>query len=139
MRSRFGIILGTRRLREEGDHGKEIVVELGMPRKMKGGDWECPFRIRGLGTPKIEYGHGIDGIQALLQAVEGIRVKLEQSNRQFTLDGAEPGDTGFRRIVPAFFGLKFSKRLERLIEIEIRRFARVAEGRYRRRQKDKEE
>ncbi len=134
MRSQLGTIVGIRRLREVGPHRQAIIVKVGKPRKEKGGDWACPFQISGLGPRKIENGHGIDAIQALLMAIEGIRTRLEQSGKQLTWDGGNPGDTGFTRFVPTFFGLDFSKRLDRLIDREVQRFTRIAEARYRRNQ-----
>ena len=83
-------------------------------------------------------GHGIDSIQALLMALEGIRTKLEQSSTRLAWEGGDPGDTGFARFVPTFFGLSFSGRINRLINREVRRFGRAAEGRYGLRRKNKE-
>jgi hypothetical protein len=133
MRSRLGIIVGIRRLHQVGLRQKVVIVKLGKPKKEKVGDWACPFTISGLGIHKIEYGHGIDAIQALLMAIEGIRARLEQSGKRFVWAGGESGDTGFTRFVPTFFGLDFSKRLDRLIDREVKRFARTAETRYRKR------
>lgn len=135
MRSRFGVVVATRRLWLEESEERTAVVKIGKPRKMKGGDWECPFQISGLGMRKIEYGHGVDAMQALVQAIEGIRVRLEQAGMPLTWEGGESGSTGFTRFVPSFYGHQFSKRLERLIEKEIERFAHNAEARHKKRNK----
>lgn len=138
MRSQLGIIVGIRLLREAGSNRKAVIVKVGKPRKQRGGNWACPFQISGLGLRKIEYGHGVDSIQALLMAIEGIRTRLEQSGKQLTWDGGDPGDTGFTRFVPTFFGVDFCKRIDRLIDREVQRFARTAETRYRDRKDGKE-
>jgi hypothetical protein len=86
-----------------------------------------------LGTSKIQYADGEDGIQALLLAIESIRTMLSKSEKRFSWIGGEPGDTGFVRFIPTFFGPSFSKRLEAIIDREVERFARRLERKYRRR------
>jgi len=98
---------------------------------MKSGkDWECPFRIGGLGTRGIQYGYGVDAIQALTSALEGIRVTLERSGKRLSWIGGNPGDPGFERPVPSALGLKFSQRLNRMIDREVAQFVRVQERRH---------
>ncbi|HET6147919.1 MAG TPA: hypothetical protein VFH68_10340 [Polyangia bacterium] len=86
-------------------------------------DWECPFHIGLPPDAGIEFGHGIDAFQALIQAIEGIRTRLEQRRRQFTWRGGEPGDAGFPRLVPMFYGRQFAERINKLIDDEVLRFA----------------
>jgi hypothetical protein len=98
---------------------------------MKSGeDWECPFRIAGLGGRVVEYGYGVDAIQALTTALEGIRVALERSGKRLSWIGGNPGDAGFERPVPSALGLHFSRRLNRMIDREVARFVRVQERRH---------
>jgi hypothetical protein len=98
---------------------------------MKGGeDWECPFRIEGLRTRGIQYGYGVDAVQALTTALEGIRVTLERSGKRLSWIGGAPGDPGFERPVPTSLGLDFSRRLNRMIDREIARFVRIQEQRH---------
>ena len=80
-------------------------------------------------------GHGLDSIQALLMAMDGIRTRLEQSGKSLTWEGGDSGDTGFARFVPTAFGLTFAKRINLMIDKEVLRFARSAEARYRRRRR----
>jgi hypothetical protein len=82
---------------------------------------------------QIEYGHGIDSIQALVNALEGIRSRIQRSGKKWTWEGAEPGDSGFSRMLPSLFGLDFYNRLERILEREMAVFSRSAEERYRKR------
>lgn len=135
MKDRISVVVGIRRLRVVGLNGEEIIVKIGKPRREKGGNWACPFHLSGLGFRQIEYGHGIDAIQSLLMAIDGIRVRLEQSGKLLVWAGGESGDTGFTRFIPAFYGVNFSKRLNRLIEREIKQFARTAEKRHGERRK----
>ena len=125
----FGPVIGVRGLSRAGS--RKVTVSLGKPRRMKSGkDWECPFRIGGLGTRGIQYGYGVDAIQALTSALEGIRVTLERSGKRLSWIGGNPGDPGFERPVPSALGLKFSQRLNRMIDREVAQFVRVQERRH---------
>lgn len=127
MKPRLGTIVAVRELREIGSRQKVVTVRLGKPRKVRGGDWACPYQISGLGRAKVHYAYGVDALQALILAIEGIRTALEKTGRRLSWVGGEPGDTGFPRFVPTFFGLDFSKRLNKFLDQEVRRFARRAE------------
>ncbi|HEY8370691.1 MAG TPA: hypothetical protein VIM86_15400, partial [Thermodesulfobacteriota bacterium] len=112
-----------------------VVVELGRSRKANGAEWTCPYRIRGLGLRGIRYAKGLDAIQALLMALDGIRAAPESSGRPLVWAGGDPGesvDTGFPRFVPTFFGAEFSRRMGRLIDREVEKRARELEGKHRR-------
>lgn len=128
---RLGVLIGTRALVDIESKRKPVIVRLGRPRRVPGGDWACAYHISRLGSRKIQYAYGIDAIQALLMAIEGIRVALERSGRQFSWAGGEPG-TGFTRLVPIAFGLGFARHLEQLIDQEIAQLAQTAEAKSRR-------
>ena len=129
MGRRFGVIIGMRQLSQDGALRKPISVALGKPRRMKGGDWECPFRITGFG---IQYGYGVDSIQALTTALEGIRVTLRRSGKRLTWVGGDSGDTGFERLVTTSFGVKFTERLDHMIDREIARFVQALKRQHQR-------
>src|SRR5215831_9494203 len=62
----IGDIIGVRRLVFRDAPRKTLVVTLGKPRRMKGHqDWECPFCIKGAGMTRLEFGYGVDALQAL--------------------------------------------------------------------------
>src|SRR5258706_7320787 len=108
----FGPVTGVRLLSRAGS--QKVTVSLGKPRRMKSGqDWECPFRIAGLGARGIQYGYGVDALQALTTALEGIRVTLERSGKRMSWIGGYPGDPGFERPIPSVLGLAVSRRLHR--------------------------
>jgi hypothetical protein len=84
--SDLGRAIARRTLDEHGVTGRKVVVSIGLPRPQrlsKHGDWECPFLIEGIGESKVERAGGVDSLQALLMAIEGVRVRLEQSGRNF--------------------------------------------------------
>jgi hypothetical protein len=122
---RIGTILAERLLGEQGS-GRVVRVSLGAPRPRTNGDWECPFRIHGAGISRVQFGCGVDSMQALSDALQGIRVLLDESGlalgwkmgpgRQDIWDG----ETGFARSIPIALGAALSRRLERLFFREIR-------------------
>jgi hypothetical protein len=84
--SDLGRAIARRTLDEHGVTGRKVVVSIGLPRPQrlsKHGDWECPFLIEGIGESKVERAGGVDSLQALIMAIEGVRVRLEQSGRNF--------------------------------------------------------
>ena len=125
--------MGRRELFRDGSRSK-VIVDLGKPRRSEKGDWECPFRIRGFG---VQYGYGVDAIQALTTALEGIRVTLERSEQKLSWVGGEPGYTGFDRFVTTPFGVRFTKRLNGIIDQEINRFVSVLEKKHQQNVKQK--
>jgi hypothetical protein len=133
MRLQMKHLVAVRRVRKGGSSRQEVVVWLGKPRKVSREEWVCPYHVSGTWIKKSQYAHGIDSFQALLLALEGIRVVLEKSGKQLEWAGGELGDHGFPRFVPTFYGLRFVRRLNRLIDREVARFARVAKARSRQR------
>jgi hypothetical protein len=79
---------------------------------------------------EIQFGHGIDGVQALIQAIEGARVLLEKSGKKILWEGGEEGEVGLPRYVPMFYGKAFTEHLNKLIDSEIENFAQSAEKLY---------
>jgi hypothetical protein len=125
------IAIRTLRDAKSGSRTK-VTVALGMPRKAATGEWACWFQVRGLGADQRREGHGIDAFQALLMAFEGIRFTLGRKARSLAWEGGMAGDTGFPRFVPAFYGVKFARKIERFIDGELRRFSRGQRDKYRR-------
>ena len=131
--SRFKLAIATRRL-ERMDTGAAVTVQLGRPRGRRPGEFECPYRVRGLGPVKVGRAFGEDSVQALQLAFEAVRLELEPYAAILTWDG-EPGETGFPQYVPYAFGGRFRKRLETLVTREIEREARRLELRSKARRK----
>ena len=83
MRTSIRNVIATRKLREIAPDGRTVLVRIGKPRKVSASEWECAFHISNIGMDEIQFGHGIDGVQALIQAIEGSRVFLEKSGKRF--------------------------------------------------------
>ena len=133
--SPFGTILGERTLvPADGGRGR-LVVSLGIPRPTPGhDDWGCPFRIKGLGIDRVEYAYGIDSLQALTNAFEGIRYVLDRLERPVTLEGASPPETAFSRFIPLGLG-PLTRRLEKMVDREIVRSVKALKRRHELREK----
>ncbi len=105
-------------LRDSATPGIELEVKLGFPEPSEGGDWRCAFRVKGLNRGKTDYAGGIDALQALVNALDGIATKLRESGRALTwIDIA--GETGIRRQVPIFLGVDLADEIESHIEAKI--------------------
>ena len=122
----LGHVICRRRLRSD-QQGKRIYidVQLGEPRKRRG-SWECPFHISRIGKG-LQLAYGEDPFQALILALEGIRVTLDK-NAPGCLWLDDPGlGNGFPRFVPQGFGVDLRQRLETVIDREVVKFAKAAE------------
>lgn len=100
-KSSVGKVIGERRLVFRDAPRKKLIVTLGRPRRVKGNqDWECPFRIKGSGVTRLEFGYGVDALQALTTALEGIRAVLDEIGKPLAWSGVLPDHTGFQRMIP---------------------------------------
>ncbi len=134
---KFGVILGKRRLTTRGARPKPVIVSLGKPRLPRGEhDWECPFRITGGGIRVLEYGYGVDAMQAIQNALQGIRYFLDQSGKSFDWLGNDIG-VGFPRSIPSYGDSRLTRRLEKLVDAELKRNLANLRRRHQGRQKRK--
>jgi hypothetical protein len=124
---RIGTILAKRQLADRTS-GRVVRVSLGVPRPGTGeADWECPIRISGAGISRVESGRGIDSMQALTNALDFIRVLLDESDLALGWK-VGPGrqdiwhdETGFAWSIPIALGPAITRRLERVVDREIQR------------------
>jgi hypothetical protein len=128
---RLGPVIAARRLRVRGSR-RTVLVRLGKPRRA-GRDWRAPVQIRGAGSSELLYGYGVDAMQAVIDALEGIRVTLAKRGHHLTWVGGSSGDTGFPRVVPDIGSPQLRQRIEHLIDREVERFVQALERKHRRR------
>jgi hypothetical protein len=69
----LGCVIARRVLGEESSY-QETIVSIGAPRRIPGGDWICPFHIDSVIDSRVQFGHGVDSIQALQSSLQGIHV-----------------------------------------------------------------
>jgi hypothetical protein len=64
----------------------------------KAGDMSCHFQIVGLGSEHVRYAVGIDGLQAIISALQMVRADLEalqlELHGQLSWAAGAPGDLG---------------------------------------------
>jgi hypothetical protein len=101
--------------------GAEVTAALARPEQVSEGEWSCAFRVDGVLEGGTGRGHGCDGLQALLVAIEGLQAMLLRSKQSLTWLGGELGETGIPRFTPIAFGLAFRQRVEGMMDDEIAR------------------
>src|SRR5262245_17079877 len=96
--------IAVRRLAVAGEPDRVVVVTIGKPRPDPdpSGDWMCSFLVEGIPNARRLRAHGVDALQALLMAVEGVRAELVASGLTLTWEGGEAGDVGIPRSIPLF-------------------------------------
>src|SRR5882672_10459741 len=75
----LGRIIASRVLTEQNARAHKITVLIGAPRRVEADHWLCPFFIEGIVESGIQYTYGVDALQALVSALGGVRVGLEQT------------------------------------------------------------
>src|SRR5206468_4954142 len=80
------------------------------PRRMKGHqDWECPFRIKGAGVARLEFGYGVDALQALTTALkEYARCSMRLASRSLGVE-CSPTTRAFQGTFQLARGLNFRR------------------------------
>ena len=131
----FGPVVATRRISTLGTRPKRVTITLGKPRLPKGeSDWECPFRISGGGIRVLEYGYGVDSMQALAGAYGGVRYYLEKTGESFEWYGIQVPVAGIQMFVPMLHP-SLTRRLEKMIIAEVRLDTARLRRRHQQRQK----
>lgn len=103
------------------DDGRAVTVEIHAPEPDPAsphGDWRCAFRLTGA-LDADDYGHGLDGLSALVNAIQGVSKYLDDSGLVLNWVGGEPGDHGVPRIIPQSFGRAFARDIEDEIDRRI--------------------
>src|SRR5882762_9859251 len=100
-RKRSGTV-ATRRLHYGARGSRVVTVRIQAPRKTGKEEWVCRFGISGLKNGASGSAHGVDGIQALLLALEAVRLTLDRSGAIFSWLGGD-NETGFPRLVPTYY------------------------------------
>ncbi len=85
--------------------------------------------MTGLGRVIKGHAFGVDPLQALLLAVQGLRLKLEALGIDFRWMDGDVGDTGIPRVIPISFGLNFSKHAEIVLDKETTKYVQKVEVR----------
>lgn len=112
-----------RRISLADQPGCELVVIIGQPEPdpEPGGDWRCAFQVVGIDAAP-RYAHGLDGLDALLNAVEAARDTLAASGLNLSWAGED--GSGIPRTVPGYLPLHMRRDIEQYIDDTLREFAK---------------
>jgi len=113
-------VVARRVLTESGLGKRKVTISIGAPRRHPQVDWECPFLIDGIGDSRVQKAGGVDALQALLMAIEGVRVTLERTGRRLVWLDPEVGPD-IPRYIPTVYGRHFEHRINLVIEREMKR------------------
>lgn len=119
-RADLGRIVARRILTDPDDPGGRVVVSIGLPRRdplSKHRDWECPFLIQGLGKSTVQRAFGVDALQALILAIQGIRANLDYGGQKLFWLDPKVG-TDIPQYVPTTWGRELQDRIAVAIERE---------------------
>ncbi len=104
-------------------------AKIGRPGK-SGRDWACKLVISNVGMKEPMLVYGVDQMQAILLAFEGVLTTLRNSGTEWRWIHGEKSEIGIPRFVPGGFGRAFASRLESIIDVETNKFATIAERRH---------
>jgi hypothetical protein len=91
-----------------------VEVHIHAPVEVAVQEWACKFQV----GEHAQDAFGLDGLQALLMALDGVRAHLSQIPPT-TWQGGEPGDHGVPRMISQAFGLAFSRHMDAIIDKEL--------------------
>ena len=115
--------VASRKFRNEKT-GERIVASIYAPRRLSKDEWACRLVIRGLPEPHRHDVSGVDSLQAVFEAVQGIRFFLAKSGLPITMLDGEIGDFGIYRSL-AGFDVAMTQHLEGIVEREITKLVRA--------------
>lgn len=136
-RPRIEVVIARRVLASEPPSQRKYEVRIGKPEPDGAGDWRCAYHVRGIGMRSPRYAFGVDSVQALILALNAVRSDLEAAGDACHWVGGERGDSGFPRYVPAAFGLRFSRRINCMIDREVTRHCKKLEVNARQRKRSR--
>ncbi len=100
------------------ESGKERTLEIDKPVRI-GANWRCAFRLLGPGEEALkDRAWGVDAVQALQGAMLKIRSLVGNLGERHRWTGSKD-EPGFPMLLPLHFGLRFARRLERLVDREV--------------------
>jgi hypothetical protein len=104
-------------------------AKIGPPRR-SGKDWACRIVISNIGMTAPRLAYGVDPMQAVILALECVRITLSHAGAGWRWIHGEPDETGIPKFVPIAFGRKFASHIESMIDAETEKLAKAAERRH---------
>lgn len=122
--------LGTIVARREYRVGRDrVVAELGTPHRASWKrDWYCAISVTYKRKKTINRAFGVDALQALMLAIQLLKVQLEGVSPRIRWDAGEaPGDVGIEKSLYGGLGFEFRKKIERKVDAAVLAEARRLE------------
>jgi hypothetical protein len=116
-------IVATRTFRTPS--GGQVLATVFEPVMTRPDEWSCAFAITGLAREVTAEARGVDGLQALMLASQGIRFHLEASGEALTWVDGEPGEYGIPRPIPDSYGVEIERHLTKLVGDEVARLVQA--------------
>lgn len=111
----IGVVVASRVITLRNSRAQKITISIGRPRRSLPSSWQCSYLIKGMGAPIIGRAGGVDALQALLMAIEGVRVTLERTGHRFVWLDPENG-LGIPFLVPLVHGKSVEDRVREVID-----------------------
>ena len=99
--------------------GRTVIATIYEPVMARPDEWKCDFRISGLSEDVKSYAQGVDSMQALAMAIQGLRVHLEAVDATLTWFDGEPGDSGIPCQMPNGYGRAVERHLQDVVNEEV--------------------
>jgi len=101
---------------------REVTLTISKPQCVRPSEWSCAFEVMGLKGADVvrQTVYGVDGLQALVLAIEACRIALAKHEKHLSWIGADRGDCGLPRQIPDILGKAFGRRLGRIIDNEFK-------------------
>ncbi len=115
-------IVATRIFRSSA--GNEVIATVYDPVTTPPDEWICEIRISGLAHEVVDRVRGVDSLQALMEALQCIRLHLNGAGEGLTWYGNEAGVFGIPRPIPDYYGVEIERHLEKLVSDEVIRLAK---------------
>lgn len=97
----------------------KYLVCIGLPEQISESEWRCSFEIKGKRGIKLKYAYGLDAIQSLIVAFQGIRNAINKLPKVVTWEG-NPVEMAFPLFVPCYGEVKFTRKIENLIDKQLK-------------------
>ena len=109
--------------------GNEVVqARVSWPRRIAELEWQTDFEVSGPGGFSAS-AIGVDGLQSLQNALEGLRVTIRRRLGPVRWDDGGCAGDGILRVIPGFFGPEFEARMSGLLDRELERHGQAGQDR----------
>ena len=125
--------IAIRKLKVDKSSKRTVVVQFWAPERVASDEWRCPYEVRGGGLRGLKYSYGVDSMQALGLVFQAVRNDLEALKEATWFD--IPLQGCFPSFVPFVGDIEVTRRIEKMIDQELRANLKSLKLKYERSQK----